>query len=101
MGGNKFSVDAAESYIDGGAIVYIVGETVETIAAIQYARDLPSKQYKIYYLSQMSQLHRILAGVPMFSQRSQFLLRLYGMLLTILAMYLLLTWATILISERV
>ena len=39
-GGNKFSVDAAESYIDGGAIQHIVGETVETIAAIQYARDL-------------------------------------------------------------
>ena len=39
-GGNKFSVDAAESYIDGGTIVYIDGETVETIAAIQYARDL-------------------------------------------------------------
>ena len=39
-GGNKFSVDAAESYVDGGAIDYIVGETVETIAAIQYARDL-------------------------------------------------------------
>ena len=39
-GGNKFSVDAAESYVVGGAIDYIVGETVETIAAIQYARDL-------------------------------------------------------------
>ena len=39
-GGNKFSVDAAESYIQGGTIVYIDGETVETIAAIQYARDL-------------------------------------------------------------
>mgnify|MGYP006208267765 FL=1 len=39
-GGNQFSVDAAESYIVGGAIDYIVGETVETIAAIQYARDL-------------------------------------------------------------
>ena len=38
-GGNKFSVDAAESYIDGGAIQHIVGETVETIAAIQKARD--------------------------------------------------------------
>ena len=39
-GGNKFSVDAAESYVIGGVIEYIVGETVETIAAIQYARDL-------------------------------------------------------------
>ena len=39
-GGNKFSVDAAESYVVGGVIDYIVGETVETIAAIQYARDL-------------------------------------------------------------
>ena len=39
-GGNKFSVDAAESYVVSGAIDYIVGETVETIAAIQYARDL-------------------------------------------------------------
>ena len=38
-GGNKFSVDAAESYIDGGAIQHIVGETIETIAAIQKARD--------------------------------------------------------------
>ena len=39
-GGNKYSVDAANSYITGGAIEHIDGEEVETIAAIQYAEDL-------------------------------------------------------------
>ena len=39
-GGNYFSVDAADSYISGGAVQHVAGEEAETIYAFNKARDL-------------------------------------------------------------
>ena len=39
-GGNYFSIDAADSYVTGGAIQHVAGEETETIYAFNKARDL-------------------------------------------------------------
>ena len=39
-GGNYFSVTAADSYTDGGAVQHVAGEEAETIYAFNKARDL-------------------------------------------------------------